>query len=147
MTSWGAMRPPAACPRVRISMIVSTTVRMTTRVALKLRARSRRREESNNIAGLFRGPKIMDFRHQATTLEGLAGAAVDALLLVMVGEALDPALAPALAKVVQDAVDQGDLVLKKGKTLYLHRPAGARAARVAVAVAADATPKAVKAAA
>src|SRR5215471_15092375 len=122
MTSCGAMRPPAACPRVRISMMVSTTVRMTTSVALKLRARSRRREESNNIAGLFWGPKIMDFRHQATTLEGLANAAVDALLLVVVGEALDPALDPVLARLLQDAVEQGDLALKKGKTLYLHRP-------------------------
>jgi leucyl aminopeptidase len=89
----------------------------------------------------------MDFRHQATTLEGLAGAAVDALLLVVVGETLDPALDPVLAKLLKDAVEQGDLALKKGKTLYLHRPAGVRAARVAVAVAADATPKAVKAAA
>ena len=89
----------------------------------------------------------MDFRHQATTLEGLAGAAVDALLLVVVGEALDPALDPALGKVLKDAIEHGDLALKKGKTLYLHRPAGVRAARVAVAVAADGSPKAVKAAA
>jgi leucyl aminopeptidase len=89
----------------------------------------------------------MDFRHQATTLEGLAGAAVDALLLVVVGEALDPALDPALGKVLKDAIEHGDLALKKGKTLYFHRPAGVRAARVAVAVAADGSPKAVKAAA
>jgi leucyl aminopeptidase len=89
----------------------------------------------------------MDFRHQVTGRAALAGVQVDALLVVLVGETLDPALDPAVARLVQDAVDQGDLALKKGKALYLHRPAGLKAARFAVAIAADASPKAVKAAA
>src|SRR5450755_2088184 len=141
------MRPSAAWPRVRISRIVSTTVRMTTSVAPKLRASSRRKVESNNIAGLSTGLTIMDFRHQITTPGALAGVRVDALALVVTGEALDPALDPVLAALLADAIEHGDLKLKKGKTLYVHRPAGVRAARVVIAVAADATAKAVKAAA
>ena len=70
----------------------------------------------------------MDFRHQVTGRAALAGVQVDALLVVLVGETLDPALDPAVARLVQDAVDQGDLALKKGKALYLHRPAGLKAA-------------------
>jgi leucyl aminopeptidase len=89
----------------------------------------------------------MDFRHQITTPGALAGVRVDALALVVTGEALDPALDPVLAALLADAIEHGDLKLKKGKTLYVHRPAGVRAARVVIAVAADATAKAVKAAA
>jgi leucyl aminopeptidase len=89
----------------------------------------------------------MDFRHQLTGRDGIARANVDALLVVLVGEVLDAGLDPALARLVRDAVEQGDLALKKGKALYLHRPAGLGVARLAVAVAADGTPKAVKAAA
>src|SRR5512133_3803381 len=99
------MRPTAAWPSVRINMIVSTTVRMTTTVAPKLRARSRRKVISNNIAGLLTGPKIMDFRHQITTPGALSGASVDALVLVLIGEVLDPALDPALATPLADAVE------------------------------------------
>src|SRR5689334_12076006 len=89
----------------------------------------------------------MDFRHQVAGRDAHAGLQVDALLVVLVGDALDPALDPAVARVVQDAVDQGDLALKKGKALYVHRPSGLKVARLAVAVAADGSPKAVKAAA
>jgi len=89
----------------------------------------------------------MDFRHQVTGRDALGNASVDALLLVLVGETIDSALDPAVARVVQDAVDSGDLALKKGKAIYLHRPAGLKAGRLAVAVAADASAKGVKAAA
>ena len=89
----------------------------------------------------------MDFRHQITTVGALAGVSVDALALVLIGESVDPALDPALATLLADAVEHGDLKLKKGKSLYVHRPAGVRAARVALAVAEDSSPKAIKAAA
>ena len=89
----------------------------------------------------------MDFRHQITTPGALSGASVDALVLVLIGEVLDPALDPALATPLADAVEHGDLKLKKGKALYLHRPNGVRAPRLAVAVAEDASAKAIKAAA
>ena len=89
----------------------------------------------------------MDVRHQITSPGGLAGLSFDALVLVLTGEAVDPALDPALATLLSDAVEQGDLKLKKGKALYLHRPSGVKAARVVFAVAEGTTPKAVKAAA
>ena len=89
----------------------------------------------------------MDFRRQITTPGALSGASVDALVLVLIGEALDPQLDPALATPLADAVEHGDLKLKKGKALYLHRPNGVRAPRVAVSVAEDASAKSIKAAA
>ncbi|MEO7055758.1 MAG: leucyl aminopeptidase [Caldimonas sp.] len=86
----------------------------------------------------------MDFRHQIAAPANLAGIDVDALVLV-VGTAADPALAAPLARLVSGAVDDGDLLLKKGKLLYVYKPAGIAARRVVVAVAADATVKAFKA--
>ena len=87
----------------------------------------------------------MDFRHQIAAPASLADIEVDALVLV-IGTTADPALAAPLARLVAEAVDDGDLMLKKGKSLYVYKPAGIAARRVAVAVAADATAKAFKAA-
>ena len=89
----------------------------------------------------------MDFGHRIAAPQGLAKVEVDGLILVVSGDAIDPALGAPLADLLRDAVAQGDLVLKKGKTLYLHRPAGVAARRVVVAVAADSSAKAFKAAA
>ena len=89
----------------------------------------------------------MDFGHRIAAPQGLAKVEVDGLILVVSGDAIDPALGAPLADLLNDAVAQGDLVLKKGKTLYLHRPAGVAARRVVVAVAADSSAKAFKAAA
>ena len=77
----------------------------------------------------------MDFRHQITAVDTLASVPCDALLLVLVGDAIDKALPAPLASALKDAVAQGDLVLKSGKTLYLHRPAGVKAPRVVFSVA------------
>jgi leucyl aminopeptidase len=88
----------------------------------------------------------MDLRHQISAPEALAGLACDALLLVVTGDAVDAALAAPLAAVLRDAVAEGDLTLKAGKSLYVHRPAGVKAARVVFAVAGSATAKAFKAA-
>ena len=49
MTSDGLTLPLDACPRVRMSIMVMTTVTSTTSVAPKLRASSLRMDESNNI--------------------------------------------------------------------------------------------------
>ncbi len=87
----------------------------------------------------------MDFRHQLAAPEGLAGIDVDALVLVL-GTELDPSLPAPLATLVGEAVEAGDLVLKKGKALYLHRPAGLLTPRLCLAVAADSSAKAFKAA-
>jgi leucyl aminopeptidase len=88
----------------------------------------------------------MDFRHQTSSLAALSTVNVDALLLIVAGDAADPELDPALASALGDAVAQGDLTLKAGKTLYLHRPAGLRAPRLVFAAAGGTTPKAFKAA-
>jgi len=87
----------------------------------------------------------MDFRHQTAAPAGLADVDVDALVLV-IGERADPALAAPLAGLVDKAVSEGDLVLKKGKALYAYRPAGVGARRVAVVVAGDDSAKSFKAA-
>ena len=89
----------------------------------------------------------MDFRHQITSSGGLAGLSLDALALVVTEGSIDPALDPALASLLEDAIAQGDLTLKKGKSLYLHRPAGVSAPRLVFVVAESTQPKAVKAAA
>ncbi|MNF07815.1 hypothetical protein D3C81_1887300 [compost metagenome] len=49
ITSDGLTLPRDAWPRVRISIMVMTTVTSTTKVAPKLRASSLRMDESNNI--------------------------------------------------------------------------------------------------
>ena len=77
----------------------------------------------------------MDFRHQISGADALATLACDALLLVVAGEAVDKALAAPLAAVLKDAVAQGDVSLKAGKTLYAHRIDGVKAARTVFAVA------------
>jgi len=86
----------------------------------------------------------MDFRHQISAPEALAGMDVDALVLIVVGDSSDPALDTAVAGLVADAVKSGDFEFKSGRTLYLHRPAGLKAARLVVAAATAATPKAFK---
>jgi len=88
----------------------------------------------------------MDFRHLVATPDALATVACDALLLVVSGDLVDTALAAPLAALLRDAVAQGDLTLKAGKALYLHRPSGVKAARVAFTVAGASTAKAFKAA-
>jgi leucyl aminopeptidase len=87
----------------------------------------------------------MDFRHQITAPSGLADLEVDAFVLV-VGDKTNPALAPALATLIAGAVGAGDLVLKKGKLLYLYQPPGVTVKRVAIAVAGDESVKSFKAA-
>ena len=72
---------------------------------------------------------------------------IDALLLVVVGDQLPAGLDEPLATALADAVAWGDLVLKPGKAAYLRQVAGLKTPRLAVAVAGDASPKALKTAA
>jgi len=88
----------------------------------------------------------MDFRHQISSPDKLAALACDALVLVVTGDAVDPALDAPLASALRDALAHGDLELKAGKSIYLHRPAGVRAARVVFTAAGASTAKAFKAA-
>ena len=84
----------------------------------------------------------MDFRHQISHPDTLADVACDALVLVVAGDTVDKALDGRLAAGLSDAVAHGDLVLKTGKALYLHRPAGVKAARLVFAVAGATSAKA-----
>jgi leucyl aminopeptidase len=88
----------------------------------------------------------MDFRTLTPGTGGLAAVAADALLVVIVGEAVPAALDAPLAAALKEAVEQGDIALKGGRSLYAHRVPGVKAARVVFAVAADGSAKAFKAA-
>jgi len=88
----------------------------------------------------------MDFRHQVASADALAGLTCDALVLVIAGDAVDPALDAPLSAALNDAIGHGDLTLKAGKSLYLHRPAGVRAPRVVFVVAGNTTSKGFRAA-
>ncbi|MGA0610706.1 leucyl aminopeptidase [Caldimonas sp. KR1-144] len=89
----------------------------------------------------------MEFRAQAAGSQALTAIATDALIVVLsAGEAKAQQLAPALASLLNDALKSGDLALKTGRTLYIHRPAGVKAQRLVFVVAADTGAKAFKAA-
>lgn len=91
----------------------------------------------------------MDFRHQTVAHQDLAQLDTDALLVVLSAEAQDfkgVPLPAALKSVLLDALKEGDVAAKAGRVLYLHRPSGVRAARVLIVVAANASPKAFRAA-
>ena len=89
----------------------------------------------------------MDFQHLVAAPGATAKIAADALLLMLVGEQLPDDLDAPLAASVAEAVKLGDLQLKPGKTAYLRQVPGVKAPRVVVAVAKNASAKAVKAAA
>jgi len=88
----------------------------------------------------------MDFKTQLLPAAGLSSVAADALLVVIVGQPRPAALDKALAALLDDATKQGDFEFKAGRCLYLHRPVGVRAARLAFVAAADGSAKAFKAA-
>ena len=88
----------------------------------------------------------MDFRTQVAADAAVARFAADGLLLVVAGEVIPAGIAAPLASALDDAVRGGDLILKAGKSLYLHRVAGIKAKRVAIAVAGNAGAKSIKAA-
>jgi len=89
----------------------------------------------------------MDFRTQVTASGAASRLAADALLLLLVGDAVPAGLDEALAAAVAEAIAQGDFTLKPGKVAYLRQVAGVKAPRVVVAAAKDASAKALKAAA
>jgi leucyl aminopeptidase len=84
----------------------------------------------------------MDFRHQTASPAALSRIAADALVVVVHGDAVDSELDPAIASLISDAVAHGDFQFKPGRTLYLHRPSGVKAARLVVAAAANDSVKA-----
>jgi leucyl aminopeptidase len=89
----------------------------------------------------------MDFKTLAPPASGLCATTADALLVVIVGAQAPTGFDPTLGALLADAVAQGDFEFKPNRCLYLHRPAGVRAARLAFVQAPDASSKAFKAAA
>jgi leucyl aminopeptidase len=88
----------------------------------------------------------MDVHFQDSGLPSLDDIAADAVMLVLVGDSRPDGLGAACKRLIDDAIALGDLSMKPGSKAYLHRPAGLKAPRLAVAVAADGTPKSFKAA-
>jgi len=86
----------------------------------------------------------MDFRHQIASASALSGVAADALLVVTHGDAADVSLDPAVAALIKDAVALGDFQFKTGKSWFVHRPPGLKAARLLVAAASGPGVKAFK---
>jgi leucyl aminopeptidase len=86
----------------------------------------------------------MNFRHRIAAPDSLAGLGVDALLVVVHGEAADPRLGDALVGLAAEAFKAGDLQAKVGRALYLHRPAGLKAARLVFAAASGDDAKALR---
>jgi leucyl aminopeptidase len=79
----------------------------------------------------------MDFKTQLLGAQGLVGVAAEALLVLVSGSQVPEALEPALAEALAGAVKDGDFAFKPGQTLYLHRVAGVKAARLVFAYLAD----------
>ena len=89
----------------------------------------------------------MDFKSVALGAGGLAALSADALLLVVAGTSIPNDVDAVVAPMLRDAVKSGDLELKAGRTLYVHRPSGLKVQRLVLAVAADDSAKSFKTAA
>ena len=87
----------------------------------------------------------MDFKTTALGEGGLGVMVADTVLAVLAGHAVPQGLDPALSSIIKDALKSGDLELKTGRTLYVHRPAGFKAQRFVVTVAADDSAKSFRA--
>lgn len=87
----------------------------------------------------------MDYRSTVAHGPALSQLNADALLVVFTADQGSTG-DPVLDQIAKDAIAAGDFALKTGKSLYVHRPAGVKASRVVLLAAADATPKALKAA-
>ncbi len=88
----------------------------------------------------------MDFKSVALGPAGVPALSADALLVVVAGTTMPSDLDAALAPILRNAVKGGDLELKAGRTLYVHRPSGLKAQRLLLAVATDDSAKSFKAA-
>ena len=130
---------------MRISSIVMTMVSITTSVAPKVRASSACSVNRITCAA-FQSARIMDFKTLPSPLKDLRNAEADALLLVVGEDSDSGALGKVLGTALSDALKQGDLAYKAGRSLYLHRPAGVKAHRVVFAVAKDTSAAALRAA-
>jgi leucyl aminopeptidase len=88
----------------------------------------------------------MDFDFKASPAGGLAALEADALLVVVGGKAVPRTLDKPLATLLADAVAHDDFEFKANRCLYLHRPAGVAAKRLAFVAAGSDSAKSFKAA-
>ncbi|MFN3416275.1 MAG: leucyl aminopeptidase [Caldimonas sp.] len=88
----------------------------------------------------------MDFRALSSSPALWADTACDALVVVLNAALTTQNLPDPLAGLFADVQKTGDLALKTGRSLYLHRPVGLRAPRLVFTVAADASAKAYRSA-
>ncbi|MEY2654072.1 MAG: hypothetical protein RLZZ524_1100, partial [Pseudomonadota bacterium] len=79
----------------------------------------------------------MDVRALPLTTDDWAGHATPAWLIVLPADPKTWRPGGAIADLAHDAVRHGDLELKGGKQLYLHRPLGLKAQRLVFAVVND----------
>jgi leucyl aminopeptidase len=84
----------------------------------------------------------MDFKTLVPAASGLSGVVCDALMVVVVGDAIPDDLDKGLKALLMAAVQAGDFSLKAGQSLYAHRMVGIKAARVLFVHAGDGSPKA-----
>ena len=84
----------------------------------------------------------MDFDTQVAAADGLSRIPADALVVVLAGEAGRKGLDKAVAAALDAALADGELALKPGKQVLLHRVPKVAAARLVFAVAADGSAKA-----
>ncbi|MGH6648849.1 leucyl aminopeptidase [Aquabacterium sp.] len=87
----------------------------------------------------------MDYRYTVAQGPALSQINADALLVILTGDHATTG-DPALDAVAEQALKGNDWALKGGKVLYAHRPVGVKAPRLVLVAAADASPKAFKAA-
>lgn len=87
----------------------------------------------------------MDYRASVAQGPALSQVNADALVLVLTPEQSVTG-DPALDSLIKDAVSVGDLTLKAGRTLYVHRPNGAKVTRMLLVVSGDDSAKSFKAA-
>src|ERR1700712_4611278 len=88
----------------------------------------------------------MDFQTLALPDAGVAAVAADALIVVLPATGDLPSFGSVVDAALADAIKGGDLERKAGRSVYLPRLAGVKAARVVLAVSRDTSPKAFKAA-
>jgi len=88
----------------------------------------------------------MDFQTLALSEAGVAAVAADALVVVLPAAGDLPQFGGAVDAALADALKGGDLERKAGKSVYLPRVPGVKAARVVLAVARDSSAKAFKSA-
>jgi leucyl aminopeptidase len=84
----------------------------------------------------------MDVQTLTAATQDYSKLVTDALVVIIPPETSTWRLPAAVRKLIDDAVAQGDLAPKAGRTLYMHRPSGLKAPRLVIAVAADGSGKA-----